>query len=214
MSIQRDAAFPIENPADGGTYFGAPMRGWDINQLARKIAKISYLVDPRGRTIFNPEGKPVPQIEKDDEAIIAAAAKRCRKVTNVLELLPDRSTRPFVDEEARKKLVSSGECDEAEAARRVPSGTVLSEDLIRQLMEQYMELEVDIDNPKIEPAPVWEGEPATDAERDLRAETERVIADRNAKAKKRKVGMLVAEWFIDELAKLGQAKRQEEQKNS
>jgi hypothetical protein len=177
------AAIPVENPADGGSYHLVPMPGSEINRLAKKITRISYLADGRGKTIFNQHGKPVPQFEKDDDALITEALRWCQRISNVGEESEDGSVRPWEDPQAQ--------------AAGFPPGTILDEALRREIFAEYMELELDVAEDDVPPGQV-------DSSPDVETK----------KPKKRKVGMLVAEWAINEASKLGQAKRQEEQKNS
>ena len=204
-------AVPIENPADGGIYHLVPMLGQEVNKLARKIVRISYLTDSRGRTIFNPDGKAVPQFDKDDDVLIDAAARYCPRISSVVEVLPDGSSRPWVDDAATPDdLQRSGLATVAD----IPAGHVISETTRKAIFGEFMELEVDVENPPQQPLPEFEGEPTSESQRQYREQELARVRAINEKAKKRKVGMLVAEWVIDEAAKLGQARRQEEQKNS
>ncbi len=202
---------PTENPADGGMYHLSPMPGQEVNKLARKIARITYLTDARGKTVFNPDGKPVPQFDRDDDALIDAAFRWCKRVSNVAEVAPDGTRRPWVDDVATADDLRRHGYAKVE---EIPPGHIISEVMLREIFGEYMELELDVENPQQQPLPEFDGEPRSASEREWReGEIQRVRA-MNEKAKKRKVGMLVAEWVVDEAAKLGQAKRGEEQKNS
>lgn len=199
--IRKGVAVPTPNPADDGIYHLIPMPGDLLNRLAKRMTIITYLSDSKGKVIFNQKGKPIPQFEKNDDAIIDEAMKWCPKISNVGVIEADGTIVPVVDQEGRAALVAKGASPE-DAAHAVPAGTIVGDELRRQIFREYMELEVD----------VAEGEkPEGDA--GDHATGSEPQGDK-AVPKKRKVAMLVAEWVINTSSELGQAKKQEAEKNS
>ena len=78
----RENTVPTPHP-DGGVFHLVPMDQFELKKLAKKIVRVDYLEDKRGKTVFNQHGAAVPQIDQDDEATIAAAMKRCVKITDI-----------------------------------------------------------------------------------------------------------------------------------
>jgi hypothetical protein len=212
----RNVAVPTPLPAGGIGHLLA-MDGQELKKLAKKIVLFEYLRDNKDRYVFNPEGKPVPKIEQDDEALIKEAMKKCRKITGVAVPVYVSGEQQFEGEgeerrpqtvavtvDAATKLCEShdvpfeGRCPDC-ALITIGDFRTTAADMLRDILSETIEVEVDV---RIEPtreeiaAAKEGGEPAP--------ETRTV---------KRTVEQLLAEWQIERCVEYGRAKKAEERKN-
>lgn len=212
----RNVAVPTPLPAGGVGHLLA-MDGQELKKLAKKIVLFEYLRDKKDRYVFNPEGKPVPKIEQDDEALIKEAIKKCRKITGVAVPVYVSGDLQFEGEgdERRPRVVhvtadaATNICDSHDApfegrcsrcaAIAVGDLRTTAHEMLRDILSETIEVEVDV---KMEPtrdeitAAKEAGEPAPEA-----------------RTVKRKVEQLLAEWQIERCVEYGRGKKAAEQKN-
>ena len=224
----RNVAVPTPLPA-GGVGHLLVMDGQELKKLAKKIVLFEYLRDNKERYVFNPEGKPVPKIEQDDEALIDEAMKKCRKITSVAipvyvageqqfdgednERTP-RVVTVTVDERANVCGDEGKEKKRAEAIDNHPEitgrcphcslivvgdFTTTAAEMMRDILSETIEVEVEV---AVEPT-VQQIEAANEAGESA-PETRKL---------KRKVEQLLAEWMVEQCVELGRAKKREERKN-
>jgi hypothetical protein len=193
---KRDNSVPTPHP-DGGVFHLIPMDQHDLKKLARKVVRIDYLQDARGKTVFNQHGQAVPRVEQDDVAAIDEAMKRCVKITDIA-MPVFRGGEQETDDEGKPKTQAFVASD---ATEPVLIGDVefvpvkVKRDILQEAYEHELEDEPE-DEPKSDEAS--EGAPSTTAPK---------------KKVKRKITQLVAEWVIDECSKLATAKKEVEVKN-
>lgn len=212
----RNVAVPTPLPAGGVGHLLA-MDGQELKKLAKKIVLFEYLRDKKDRYVFNPEGKPVPKIEQDDEALINEAMKKCRRITDVA--IPvyingeqqlegegtERKPRTVtVSVDAMTKVCDThdepleGRCTSC-ALIVVGDYRTTASQMFRDILSETIEVEVDV---KVEPtreqieAAKEAGEPAPEP-----------------RSVKRPVEQLLAEWQIERCVEYGRAKKAAETKN-
>lgn len=208
----RNVAVPTPLPA-GGTGHLLVMDGQELKRLAKKIVLFEYLRDKKDRYVFNPEGKPVPKIEQDDEALIAEAMKKCRKITNVGIPMFVGGEQQFDGELPRVVTVSvdaatklcdthdepfEGRCPRCASIVVGDLATTASQ-MFRDILSETIEVEVDV---TVEP---------TAAQIEAAKE-----AGENAPEKrtlKRTVEQLLAEWIVERCVEIGRAKKAKAEKN-
>ncbi len=212
----RNVAVPTPLPA-GGVGHLLVMDGQELKKLAKKIVLFEYLRDKKDRYVFNPEGKPVPKIEQDDEALINEAMKKCRRITSVAIPVFINGEQQFegegderqprvvvvaVDAEANTckshDEVLEGRCPRC-AAIVVGDLSTTAAQMFRDILSETVEVEVDV---TVEPtaaqleAAKEAGEPAPEK-----------------RTLKRKVEQLLAEWIVERCVEVGRAKKAAETKN-
>jgi len=204
------------------------MDGQELKKLAKKIVLFEYLRDNKERYVFNPEGKPVPKIEQDDEALIDEAIAKCRKITSVAIPVYVGGEQQFDGEgdkrsprvvtvtvENRANICGDGkEKKRAEAIDNHPEitgrcphcalivvgdFTTTADEMMRDILSETIEVEVDV---TVEPTV-------------QQIEAARVAGEAAPEARKlkRKVEQLLAEWMVEQCVELGRAKKRDERKN-
>ena len=212
----RNVAVPTPLPAGGVGHLLA-MDGQELKKLAKKIVLFEYLRDKKDRYVFNPEGKPVPKIEQDDEALINEAIKKCRRITDVAVPVFINGEQQFEGDgdERRPRTVTvvidaaANECerhDEPFEGRCAKCALIIVGDfrttavqMLRDILSETVEVEADV---KVEPTPA---EVAAAKDAGDPAPEPRTV--------RRKVEQLLAEWQIERCVEYGRAKKAEEQKN-
>ena len=193
------------------------MDGQELKKLAKKIVLFEYLRDKKDRYVFNPEGKPVPKIEQDDEALINEAMKKCRRITDVAIPVYTNGEQQLEGEgdERKPRTVAvsvdamTKVCDSHDApleGRCASCALIIVGDyrttaaqMFRDILSETIEVEVDV---KVEPtreqieAAKEAGEPAPEP-----------------RSVKRPVEQLLAEWQIERCVEYGRAKKAAETKN-
>lgn len=212
----RNVAIPTPLPAGGVGHLLA-MDGQELKKLAKKIVLFEYLRDKKDRYVFNPEGKPVPKIEQDDEALINEAIKKCRRITDVGVPVFINGEQQFEEDgDARRPRVvnvvidaAGNECDrhdEAFEGRCAKCALIVVGDfrttalqMLRDILSETVEVEADV---KVEP---------TAAE--IAAAKDAGDPPPEARTVRRKVEQLLAEWQIERCVEYGRAKKADERKN-
>ncbi|MGN6186675.1 MAG: hypothetical protein ACTHQM_23805 [Thermoanaerobaculia bacterium] len=216
MFHPRNVAVPTPLP-QGGTGHLLVMDGQELKKLAKKIVLFEYLRDKKDRYVFNPEGKPVPKIEQDDEALIAEAMKKCRRITNIAIPVYIAGEQQFeeTDEGRVPRVVvvsvdaATNVCashDEPIEGRCIRCSAIVVGDLVttasqmfRDILSETVQVEVDV---TVEPPGANnDSSPAGDG-----TESAKVTI-------KRPVDQLLAEWIVERCVELGRAKKAEETKN-
>lgn len=212
----RNVAVPTPLPA-GGTGHLLVMDGQELKKLAKKIVLFEYLRDKKDRYVFNPEGKPVPKIEQDDEALITEAMKKCRKITSVAIPVFLSGEQQFEGEgderqprvvtvavDAATKLCDSH--DEPFEGRCIRCASIVVGDLattaaqmFKDILSETIEVEVDV---TVEPTAAQ-----IEAAKEAREPTP------EKRTLKRTVEQLLAEWIVERCVELGRAKKAAEVKN-
>jgi hypothetical protein len=230
-----DKAIPTPHP-DGGVFYLFPMTQLDIKRLAKRIVRFEYLTDKRGKTVFNQKGNAVPKFDQDDEAVIVEAFKRVDRITDVaipvfvdgeqqyddVETGGERVPRTVlvmvngVDEvcgeehtslEGRCPTRIKGKAGAVQCARIIVGDFVsTAREVMSTIFAGSYQYEEDIKD-EVDAAGVAKAEDAT-------PEVDVDEPDPDAKKPKtRKVVQLVAEWAVDECAKLGESRHKEALKN-
>jgi hypothetical protein len=224
----RNVAVPTPLPA-GGVGHLLVMDGQELKKLAKKIVLFEYLRDNKERYVFNPEGKPVPKIEQDDEALIDEAVKKCRKITSVAIPVYVAGQQQFDGEgdERTPRVVSvtvdnrANVCgDDGKEKKRdeaidnhpeitgrcahcalivVGDFTTTAAQMMRDILSETIEVEVDV---TVEPSA-----------QQIEAAKETNESAPEARKLKRKVEQLLAEWMVEQCVEIGRAKKAEERKN-
>ncbi|HET7436031.1 MAG TPA: hypothetical protein VFN10_15080 [Thermoanaerobaculia bacterium] len=212
----RNVAIPTPLPA-GGTGHLLAMDGQELKKLAKRIVLFEYLRDKKDRYVFNPEGKPVPKIEQDDEALIAEAMKKCRKITNVAIPVYVNGDQQFAgDGDTRSPRVvnvtvdaMTKQCDAHDVpfeGRCADCALIVVGDfrttaaqMMRDILSETIEVEVDV---KVEPTA-----------REVEAAAEAGEPAPQTRSVKRTVEQLLAEWQIERCVEYGRAKKAAEEKN-
>ncbi|HEX8169280.1 MAG TPA: hypothetical protein VF824_01930 [Thermoanaerobaculia bacterium] len=212
----RNVAVPTPLPA-GGVGHLLVMDGQELKKLAKKIVLFEYLRDKKDRYVFNPEGKPVPKIEQDDEALINEAMKKCRRITSVAIPVYINGEQQFDGEgddrlprvvtvtvDAATKVCDSH--DEPFEGRCTRCASIVVGDLattaaqmFRDILSETIEVEADV---TVDP---------TAAEIDAAKEAGEPTPEK--RTLKRTVEQLLAEWMVERCVELGRAKRAAETKN-
>jgi hypothetical protein len=193
------------------------MDGQELKKLAKKIVLFEYLRDKKDRYVFNPEGKPVPKIEQDDEALIHEAVKKCRKITDIAVPVYVNGEQQFEGEgeERRPRIVAvtvdaatklceahdapfEGRCREC-ALIVVGDFRTTAAEMLRDILSETIEVEVDV---KVEPT-----------RDEIEAAKEAGVPPPEPRTVKRTVEQLLAEWQIERCVEYGRAKKAEERKN-
>jgi hypothetical protein len=213
----RNVAVPEPLPA-GGVGHLLVMDGQELKKLAKKIVLFEYLRDKKDRYVFNPEGKPVPKIEQDDEALIAEAMKKCRRITNIGVPVFIHGEQQFEGEgDARQPRVVTVSVDAATkvcdthdepfegrcprcAAIVVGDLSTTAAQMFRDILSETIEVEVDV---TVEPTVAQ-----------IEAAKEAGEAAPEKRTLKRTVEQLLAEWIVEKCVDLGRAKKAAEVKNS
>lgn len=213
----RNVAVPTPLPAGGVGHLLA-MDGQELKKLAKKIVLFEYLRDNKDRYVFNPEGKPVPKIEQDDEALIREAMKKCRKITNVSIPVYVNGEQQFEDAhkgQRQPRVVSvyvdaatkvcethdapfEGRCADC-ALIVVGDYRATAAETFRDILSETIEAEVDV---KVD---------ATREEIERAKEVGDPVPE--PRTVKRKVEQLLAEWQIERCVEYGRAKKAAELKN-
>lgn len=212
----RNVAVPTPLPA-GGTGHLLVMDGQELKKLAKKIVLFEYLRDKKDRYVFNPEGKPVPKIEQDDEALISEAMKKCRKITAVAIPVFIGGEQQFEGEGENRKPrtvtvmvdAATKTCDvhdEPLEGRCSRCASIIVGDLVttagqmfRDILSETIEVEVDV---TVE---------ATAAQFEAAKESGEAAPEK--RTLKRTVEQLLAEWIVERCVELGRAKKATETKN-
>jgi hypothetical protein len=207
----RNVAVPTPLPA-GGVGHLLVMDGQELKKLAKRIVLFEYLRDKKDRYVFNPEGKPVPKIDQDDEALISEAMKKCRKITNVGIPVFINGEQQFDGDEPRVVTVwvdgATKLCDthdEPFEGRCLRCASIIVGDLtttagqmFRDVLSETIEVEVDV---TVEPTAAQ-----IEAAKDAGEPTP------EKRTLKRKVEQLLAEWLVERCVEIGRAKKAAEQK--
>lgn len=224
----RNVAVPTPLP-HGGVGHLLVIDGQELKKLAKRIVIFEYLRDNKERYVFNPEGKPVPKIEQDDEALISEAMKKCRKITSVAipvyrageqqfegegdERTP-RTVTVTVDERANICGDDGKERKRAEAIESHPEiegrcphcalivvgdFTTTAAQMLRDVLSETIEVEVDV---TVEPT-----------QQQIEAARQAGEAAPETRTLKRKVEQLLAEWMVERCVELGRAKKADAVKN-
>jgi hypothetical protein len=218
MFHPRNVAVPTPLP-QGGTGHLLVMDGQELKKLAKKIVLFEYLRDKKDRYVFNPEGKPVPKIEQDDEALIAEAMKKCRRITNVgipvfiggeqqfEETDEGRVPRVVVvSVDAAPNVCNShdeplegrcGRCAAIVVGDLVTTATQMFRDILSETVQVEVDVTVETSGSSTEPIASGDG-----------ADT-----PKEKQTIKRPVDQLLAEWIVERCVELGRAKKAEETKN-
>lgn len=202
---------------EGGTAVLLPMDGQELKKLAKKIVRLEYLVDGKGRHVFGPDNKPVPKVDQDDDALIDAAIRKCKRITGVAIPVFIRGEQQFDcdGDERRPRVVVvtvDGEtkvCDEhAEpfegrcvrcasivVGDYATTSAVMLRDILSEVVEITISKTIELTKDEIDAA-ATKGDPApTPRTAELRVE------------------QLVAEWIIEQAVELARAKKAAERKN-
>ena len=201
----------------GGVGHLLAMDGQELKKLAKKIVLFEYLRDKKDRYVFNPEGKPVPKIEQDDEALINEAIKKCRRITDVAIPVFIRGEQQFEgdgDERKPRTIAVSVDaetkiCDSHDTpleGRCASCGLIVVGDyrttasqMFRDILSHTIEVGVD-----------GKDEPTREQ---IEAEKEAGNSVPEVRTVKRSVEQLLAEWQIERCVEYGRAKKAAEQKN-
>lgn len=197
----RGVAVPIDIP-QGGVALALPIDGHELKKLAKKIVSLEYLQDGKGKYVFNPEGKPVPRFEQNDEALIDEAMRRVPKIKNVEipvylhgddgEFVLQRHPGGTSSENAPRTVVV--DVDDSDALVTAGDFSDTKKNIKRAILSEIIEVEL--------PLPADAEKKGDDASESA-----------TPKPRTRKVEQLVAEFLIEQCANLGRAKREAEQKN-
>jgi hypothetical protein len=208
----RNVAVPTPLPA-GGTGHLLVMDGQELKKLAKRIVLFEYLRDKKDRYVFNPEGKPVPKIEQDDEALISEAMKKCRRITNIgipvfvngeQQLDGDAPRVVTVSVDASTKVCDTH--DEPFEGRCARCASIIVGDLattaaqmFRDILSETIEVEVNV---TVDPTAAQ-----------IEAAKEAAEPAPEKRTLKRNVEQLLAEWIVERCVELGRAKKAAAEKN-
>lgn len=214
--MPRTVGVPTPMP-EGGTAVLLPMDGQELKKLAKRIVRLEYLVDGKGRHVFGPDNKPVPKVDQDDDALIDSAIKKCKRITGVAVPVFIRGEQQFDgegDERKPRVVVVSVDaetrvCDEHDepfegrclrcASIIVGDYATTAAQMLRDILSEVVEITI---TKSVEPtkdeidAAVAKGDPAP---------SQRVVELR--------AEQLVAEWLIEQSVELARAKKAAERKN-
>lgn len=214
--MPRTVGVPTPMP-EGGTAVLLPMDGQELKKLAKKIVRLDYLVDGKGRHVFGPDNKPVPKVDQDDDALIDSAIKKCKRITGVAVPVFIRGEQQFDGEgdERKPRVVVvtvdaetrvcdahdepfEGRCLRCASIVVGDYGTTAAQ-MLRDILSEVVEITI---TKTVEPTT---GEIDAALAKSDPAPAPRVV--------ELKVEQLVAEWLIEQSVELARAKKAAERKN-